>query len=174
MEIYVNPLWPRGAHILTRIGYVIIVSGDPSSPVQRQVMTRNNDIVLSVEQISVKFQPKFLKFFQENDLKITSAKYCPFCTGLNVYTLSTYFWDTMFWFPLHWTHDMKIMSLWFQNDVVTSFWRNNDVIFRSCVRRVYIRVFDCLSLSAAHLLMFVKIFSILSVFLIYNDNNHSR
>ena len=32
------------------------------------------------------------------------------------------------------THDVKITSLLRQNDVVTSFRRNNDVIFTSCVR----------------------------------------
>ena len=33
-----------------------------------------------------------------------------------------------------WTHDVMITSLLRQNDVATSFWRNNDVIITSCVR----------------------------------------
>ena len=32
------------------------------------------------------------------------------------------------------THDIEITSLLHQNDVITSFWRNNDVIITSCVR----------------------------------------
>ena len=32
------------------------------------------------------------------------------------------------------THDAIMMSLLHQNDVATSFWRNNDVVISSCVR----------------------------------------
>ena len=55
-------------------------------------------------------------------------------------TFRLYHWKMFFnkinapYQPTQLTHDVKITSLLRQNDVATSFWRNDNVTFTSCVR----------------------------------------
>ena len=59
---------------------------------------------------------------------------CPTCVSHWAVTRLRFFIKCLHIAKPQWTHDVKIASLWRQNDVTTSFWRHNDVIIASCAR----------------------------------------
>ena len=84
--------WGRVTHIC--VGNLTIIGSDNGlSPVRRQAIIWTNDELLLIEPLALrnkilwKFNRNYNIFIQENAFEVSSAKWQPFCLGLNVLIL---------------------------------------------------------------------------------------
>ena len=84
--------WGRATHICVS-KLTIIASDNGLSPGRRQAIIWNNAGILSIELLGTNFSEilfEILTFsFKKMRLKVLSAKWRPFCLGLNVLTFAT-------------------------------------------------------------------------------------
>ena len=81
-------LVPPILRIYAPLNWPIIVSGNELSPVRRQAITCNNDYLLSVWSSGTNFSEHLIEIkvfvLKKIRLNMSSAKWWPFCIGLNV------------------------------------------------------------------------------------------
>ena len=79
--------WGRATHIYVS-KLTIIASDNGLSPGRRQAIIWNNDGILSIGLLGTKFSEILIEIltfsFKKMRLKVSSAKWRPFCLGLNV------------------------------------------------------------------------------------------
>ena len=83
--------WGRVTHIY--VGKLNIIGSDNGlSPGQRQAIIWTNDRILSIRPLATNFNETLIGIqtssFKKMYLKMSSAKWCPFCLGLNVLKVS--------------------------------------------------------------------------------------
>ena len=92
-EVLVSVCWGRVTHICVR-KLIIIGSDNGLSPGQHQAIIWNNAGMMLIVPLGTNFSEILIEIitisFKKMRLKVSSAKWRPFCLGLNVSTMALY------------------------------------------------------------------------------------
>ena len=101
--------WGRVMHIICVSKVTIIVSDSGLSPGRRQAIIWNNAGILLIGPLGTNFSGILIEIhtfsFKKMPVNVLSAKWRPFCLGLNVLNVSELISDSSFrasWYPVCW------------------------------------------------------------------------